>query len=135
MRFASLILGTVFLLGCAGGYSSQDRLQLRVLRFNEAVRWGQFFSAAEFIKSDARSEWLSSHRQWGGDLQIADYEVVDSTLDDDGETAIVRVVISWYRLSQSEVQTTMLAQRWRREGRLWQLISEEVEEGNPVGES
>jgi len=123
----------VTLVGCAGGYNQSDRLQRRVDQFNNQVRWGRYFSAAEFFGDDeARQTWLTSRREWGRqDLHIADYEVVDSTEGDDG-TTIVRVVVSWYRLSQSELQTTMFAQRWRLEGREWQLLSEEVEEGTPL---
>lgn len=121
------------LTACAGGYSSQDMLQRRVDRFNNDVRWGRFYSAAEYFQDNSnRREWLSSRREWGEELRIADYEVVDSTMEEDGETAVVRVVFSWYRMSVSEVQTTMLAQRWQREGRQWNLISEEVEEGAPL---
>lgn len=123
----------VMTYGCAGSYGPQEQLDRRVDQFNDRVRWGRYFSAAEFIRSDVRDEWLSEHRDWGRDeLRIADWEVVDSTVDDDGETTIVRVVISWYRLSQSEIQTTMLAQRWRRIDRTWLMISEEFEEGTPL---
>jgi Arc/MetJ-type ribon-helix-helix transcriptional regulator len=128
---ALALLVTAF--GCAGAYGPQDQLQRRVDQFNDQVRWGRYFSAAEFIRDDARNEWLEERRGWGrDDLRIADWEIVDSTVDEDGETTIVRVVFSWYRLSQSEIQTTMLAQRWRRENRTWLMISEEYEEGAPL---
>jgi hypothetical protein len=118
--------------GCAGGYNSGDILRRRVDQFNDAIRWGRYFSAAEFVHTEARGEWLTAHRRWSDDdLRIADYEVVDSTEQDDGSTTI-RVVVSWYRLSVSEIQTTMFAQRWRRFGREWQLVGEEVEEGTPL---
>lgn len=125
-------LAIVVLIGCAGGYGQGERLQRRVDQFNDQVRWGRYFSAATFFHDDeARQAWLSSRRQLGQDLQIADYEVVDSTPDEDGVT-VVRVVVSWYRLSQSSLETTMFAQRWRLEEREWHLISEEVEEGTPM---
>lgn len=129
---AGILLAVVMLLmGCAAAHSPEDRLNLRVDSFNDQVRWMRFFSAAEFVHEDEREDWLTAHRDWGDDLRIADYEVVDSRMQEDG-TALVRVVISWYRLSQSELQTTMLAQRWRRESRSWHLVSEEVEEGDPL---
>lgn len=123
----------VMAYGCASTYGPQEQLQRRVDQFNDQVRWGRYFSAAEFINSDARDEWLEQRRSWGrDDLRIADWEVVDSTVAEDGETTVVRVVISWYRLSQSEIQTTMLAQRWRRINRTWLVVSEEFEEGTPL---
>ena len=119
-------------LGCAGGYSSADRLQLRVDQFNNSIRWGQYYSAAELVQPEVRARWLAEHRRWAqGGLRIADYEVVDSTEQADGTTT-VRVVVSWYRLNQGEIQTTLIAQRWRRLGREWQLVAEEVEEGTPL---
>jgi len=119
--------------GCAGGYGENEQLRRQVDQFNDSVRWGRYYSAALFIRDDARADWLHSHREWGRDLRIADYEVVDSNLEpNDSRTAVIRVVVSWYRLSENEIQTTMLAQRWRRQGRTWQLISEEVEEGTPL---
>jgi hypothetical protein len=134
MRSKNLIAAAsaaVVLAACAGGYNANDQLQRQVDSYNDQIRWGRTFSAAELVREDARSEWLRAHRAWGPDLQIADYEVIDSTMEDDG-VAVVRVTISWYRPSQSELQTTMLAQRWRREARVWQLVSEEVEEGTPL---
>jgi hypothetical protein len=131
-RSSSLaVIAAVVLVACAGGYSSGDQLQRQVDTYNDQVRWGRVYSAAELVREDTRGEWLRAHRAWGPDLQIADYEVVDSTMQGDG-VAMVRVTISWYRPSQSELQTTLLAQRWRREARVWQLESEEVEEGAPL---
>jgi hypothetical protein len=117
---------------CAGGYSSTDRLTDRVRAFNNAVRWGRYFSAAEYVKEEAREQWLADRRNWSRDMRVADYEVVDSVVQDAGKSAVVRVVISWYRLSRSELQTTMITQRWRLEGRTWQLVTEDVEEGTPL---
>ncbi len=129
---AAATVALLVLFGCAGGYSNQDRLRQRVDRFNDDIRWGRYFSAAEFVHTDTREEWVTEHRSWrNDDLRIADYEVIDSTEGEDGTTTI-RVVISWYRLSVSEVQTTMFAQSWRRFGRVWQLVGEEVEEGTPL---
>ena len=132
-KFGVVAIGVLFLTACAGAYSPQDRLQLQVDQFNDYLRWGRYFSAARFVHEDSRQEWLESHRGWTEDLRIADYEVVDSTPDEEEEeTAVVRVVVSWYRMSQSEIQTTMFAQHWRREGQAWLLISEDIEEGTPL---
>lgn len=126
------VVAVVVFVGCAGGYNQTERLQRRVDEFNDQVRWGRFFSAAEyFLEGETRQTWLSTRREWGQDLQIADYEVVDSTVEEDG-TTVVRVVVSWYRLSQSELQTTMFAQRWRLEERQWHIIAEDVEEGTSL---
>ena len=126
-------LAILIATGCAGAYSMEDRLDLRVDQFNDTVRWGRYFTAANFVHADIREEWLADHRGWDRDVRIAEYEVIDSTPDlEASNTYVVRVVISWYRMSEGMVQTTMLAQRWRREERTWQLVSEEVEEGTPL---
>jgi hypothetical protein len=70
--------------------------------------------------------------EWGSDLRIADYEVVDTEVADNGDEATVRVVVSWYRLNSLELETSMLAQTWRREDREWIMASEETVEGNPL---
>jgi hypothetical protein len=124
-------IAAVALAACAGGYSSTDQLQRQVDVYNNHIRWGRTYSAATHVREDVRPGWLQTHRAWGPDLQIADYEVIDQTMEGDG-VAVVRVTISWYRPTQSELQTTLLAQHWRREARVWQLESEEVEEGAPL---
>lgn len=118
------------LAACAGGYSSTDQLTRRVTDYNEDVRWGRYFSAAELVTEEARETWLQEHREWRRDLRIADYEVVDSTLS--GDSATVLVMVTWYRMNESVLRTTMLAQRWERVGRHWQLADEELEDGPPL---
>lgn len=134
MKRTSLVAAALglLLLCCAGSYNSQEQLTDRVNHFNNAVRWGQYHKASQWIAEDARVEWLAARSDWRSDLRIADYEVVDTEIAEDGREATVRVVISWYRLSQSELQTTMLSQTWRRQDREWILASEELEEGEPL---
>lgn len=115
---------------CAGGYSNSDQLQRRVTSYNEAVRWGRYFSASELVTTETRESWLEEHRGWRQDLRIAEYEVVDSTLNED--SAHVLVQVTWYRMSESVLQTTTLNQTWERRGLSWQLASEEVEDGTPL---
>jgi hypothetical protein len=130
-RRAFVVAAAAALAACAGGYSAGDQLQRQVDTYNDQIRWGRTYSAAELVREDTRGDWLRDHRAWGADVRIADYEVVDSTMQSDG-VAMVRVTISWYRDVESELQTTLLAQRWQREARVWQLVSEEVEEGTPL---
>lgn len=125
-------LGLAALACCAGSYNSQEQLTDRVNHFNNAVRWGQYHKAAQWIDDGARADWLAHHADWRDDMRVADYEVVDTEVDEGGRAATVRVVVSWYRLSESELQTSMLAQRWQREGNDWILSSEETEEGEPL---
>ncbi len=73
-----------------------------------------YSKASRYVQEDDRRAWVVEHRGWGDDLQIADYEIVDWEFDEedeDEEIAIVRVVMSWYRLSENLLQTTMIAQR------------------------
>jgi len=107
--------------------SSSDQLTTRVRAYNEDVRWGRYFSAAELVAEETREEWLDEHRQWRRNLRIAEYEVVDSARN--GDAAMVLVMVTWYRMNESVLQTTMLSQRWEREGNAWHLASEDVEDG------
>jgi len=133
MRWTSILCAAstvaALSIGCSGGYNSQERLRDNINLYNNALRWGQYFKAARYLSDDGRETWLAEHRDWSDDMRIADFEVVDTDLEDDGERAMVRVVVSWYRLSQSEVQTSMLAQQWEKDGRAWVLSEENVEEG------
>lgn len=121
---------TLAMAACAGGTSSSDQLTRHVRNYNEDVRWGRYFSAAELVDGEARGDWLDEHRRWRRDLRIADYEVVDSIRT--GETARVLVMVVWYRMNDSVLRTTMLAQRWEREGSRWHLAAEDVEDGAPL---
>ena len=126
------VLLFVLLVSCAGSYNSTETLRDEVNHFNDAVRWGQYYRAARWIQQDSRAEWLSTKSDWGTELRVAEYEVVDTEIADDGRSAQVRVVISWYRMSELEVQTSVLSQRWERDGREWTLASEETIEGTPL---
>jgi hypothetical protein len=129
IRTTLLAITALFLTFCGGSYNAREQLRDNVNRFNDAVRWGQYFSAAQWVGEDARGSWLASRQEWGNDVRIADYEVVDTQVLPGGAAATVRVVMSWYRLSESMLETSMLAQRWERVNRDWVMTSEEVVEG------
>ena len=115
---------------CAGEYSSSDQLRRTVTNYNDDVLWGRYFSASELVTTEVRETWLRQHREWREDLRIAEYEVVDSSLE--SYVARVLVHVTWYRISESILQTTTLHQRWERRGRAWMLASEDVESGVPL---
>lgn len=133
-RWMGLLVAVVLAASsCSGGtYNSAEHLRDSVNHFNDAIRWGQHFRAAEWVQADHRNLWLSERRDWGDDLRIADYEVLDTQIGETGRTATVRVSMDWYRLSVGEVESSMLTQQWVKEGRTWVMASEEVTEGAPL---
>jgi len=103
--------------------------------YNDAVRWGRYGTAAAYVPPEARREFAARHGAHRGELQIADYEIVQLDLAEDRTHAHVLVEVTWLLRSQGLLRQTALEQRWEQEGGRWSLARERRVAGTPMPEA
>ena len=128
-------LGVVW-LACAvtaacGAQHDADKLRETVLLFNEGVRWGRLQDVMPYLYSENAQHFVEMHKEFGKEIQLSDYELVNVTMDGEKKKADVNVQITWYRLSEMVVNTTILVQHWEKQGQGWIMIAEEFVSGEP----
>ena len=129
-----LAAGTALALGlaaCGGGYTAGEKLEYAVTQFNEGVRWGRIGEVLPRVDPAAREHFQTLHAEWGGDIQIGGYEIMQTVLDEKSGIAEVTLTVSWYRQSKMEAFQTILAQRWEEFEGDWRLVAEEYRGGTP----
>ena len=130
-RLARLfILAGLVLPACGPSQKSKSNLQETVLVFNEGVRWGRLQDVLPRIHPDSVEHFLEMHKEFGKEIKISDYELINAHHDGESKKADVTVQISWYRQSEMVVRTTMLVQHWEEKGQDWIMIAEEYLSGD-----
>lgn len=124
---------TTFLVAAAacGANPSEDTLRENVVRFNEGVRWGRMNDVMPYLYPSSADHFIEMHKAFGKEIQLSDYEIVNVTMNAEKHTADVNVQISWYRLSEMVVYTTIVTQHWEKQTTDWLLIAEEIVSGEP----
>lgn len=118
---AGLVLG-----GCLfQHFSPAQQLTEQAYALNDEARWARIDLASERVAPRYRAAFLSSHREWGARIQIADADMTNVVLgEDDTATSLVRV--SWYDVTTMEAHATTLRQRWIKTDGGYLLDGEEV---------
>jgi hypothetical protein len=107
-----LVLGTS-LSGCLlQNMGAERQLTDQVYALNDEIRWARIDLATERVSPDFRTEFLTLHRAWGHDIQIADSDCTHVQISDDSESATSLVTLSWYDQQTMEVHTSVIEQRW-----------------------
>jgi hypothetical protein len=123
----ALAVATSFASGCVfQNISSGELLRDSVVGLNDAARWARLDLAAERVSPEFRARFVGSRRGWGRRLQIADVEMLDLRLHDDGDHATSEVEVSWYALTTMTLHSTVLRQQWEKEGMGFVLTGEEI---------
>ena len=126
------VLLNLLLAGCGPGQRSKHKLQETVLLFNEGVRWGRLQDVLPRVHPDSAAHFLEMHKEFGKEIQISDYELVNALHDPKKKKADVTVQITWYRQSEMVVKTTVLIQHWEEQEREreWIMLAEEYVSGD-----
>ncbi len=127
---ASLLLAA--LAGCATGDGMHSKLQDATMGYNRYVRWGDLDRAAEYLPSEARSEFMTRHEALANDLVIVEYEITRLTLDKGRGTATSRATISWHTDRRLVVEQTQVEQVWQWHRGNWVLVDERRVAGTPL---
>ena len=123
-----LALFALLCSGCGVMYTSPtEKLQMSVLRYNDAVRWRNLEAAAEHIQPDKRRAYMDLRRKAGGDLTILDYEISGVRQTEPNKRAEVLVQFTWNRLPSNVVQDTTFKQEWEYgDDKTWWFVKQEA---------
>ena len=122
-RLGRRLVLAVCIAGCGAAGHSQDTLAESVRAFNDDVWWSKFDTAADFVPTSQRADFLDGWDERGKDLKITEYDVVKVTRKTDTE-ARVQVKLEWYKTTDNTVHETSAVQTWERHGKHWMLVDE-----------
>ncbi|MEY4577981.1 MAG: hypothetical protein RL701_2684 [Pseudomonadota bacterium] len=114
-----------------GGVRAEKKIGDAVQSLNDQARWARIQDASMLVQPDYRDKFLSQHRSWGADIQVADAEVLNIQLAQDAEHASAFVTYSWYAMSDMTAHETTLKQLWTARSSSFALASETVVRGDP----
>jgi hypothetical protein len=118
--------------GCVlANMTPQARFSENAHTLTEAARWGHVDMAMPLIAPKYSATYLSRHREWGGQVTIADAELVRVQLAEDHDTAMSEVNFSWYTNGGVTLRQSTVTQKWEAEGGAFQLVDEQVRAGDP----
>lgn len=134
LRAALLASGIAISPVCAcflANVGADKKISDAVQNLNNQARWGRINDAAVLVQPDYRQTFLTQHRTWGTDIQLADTEVVNIQLTSDAQNASAFVNYSWYATADMTLHETTLRQLWKANSNSFALASESVVKGDP----
>jgi hypothetical protein len=122
-------------VGCAHD-ARRDRgrqLESAVKQLHLLLRWKDFEGAARLMVPEKRERFAAAREEQGDDrdLTIADYEVLDASIDDQAESAVITSTISWMRLPSTSLVTERVRSRFVFQDGAWLL---EQQDGGPFAD-
>lgn len=128
MRLLPLVAAATLLLAACAAPSRAQRVQEAAYELNVGLRFGNTTLALEKVAAQERKEFLKRHRHWNGKLRVVDVELVGMNIRD--TEADVFVSVQWQRADYSDVNSTVIHQRWKDNRGAWLLISEAHAQGD-----
>ena len=127
MRPALLALLALAVTGCGVVYTSPtEKLEMSVLRYNDAVRWRNLEAAAEHVPAAKRRAYIDLRHKAGTDLTILDYDIAGVRQTEPNKKAEVIVQFTWNRLPSNVVETTTFKQEWEYgEDKIWWFVGQQ----------
>jgi hypothetical protein len=116
LALAFAVLGALA-VGCAGSplTDSQYMFNESQRHYTQFVRWARFDEAANYLEPETRDAYLEQASQLG-DVRFTDYKVRNTTFDDGGRSATVRVTYYAYVRTQLVAIAFDEEQRWTKQG-------------------
>jgi hypothetical protein len=124
----SLVLGLA-VGGCLGNTTPVGRVQEAAQELNTASRFGRMDIALDRVARDARDGFAKRHAAWGAGVRVMEAEVSGVNLKDK-EHADLFVTVSWQKLTESDMRSTVVLQRWKDEKGTWRVTAEERASGD-----
>ncbi len=125
-----LLAGVLCSCGLWGGQkSNEEGLLAAVDHFNTDVRWEDFKTAAACIAPSGKEEFWNQVDRLQGRVRIMDFQVVDASLRDNGESGTVILRYRYYHKNNPQIQTKTLHQRWlfSKQDRAWQVVDHDLQ--------
>jgi hypothetical protein len=128
------LLPFLLLTGCLGGmgYSTADQVLNAAREYNQDVRWGRYDQAADHVPKGERDRFVERRSALEDNLEIADFELVNITIDKKKQTAVARVEYTWTLKDQGIVKKTTTKQAWEKQGMQWVVSKETRVKGSPL---
>ena len=111
MRGLLLSLLLLTISGCAG----KDRLELltdRADAYNRSIRWSSLTAASNLIIPESRRTLMNILADDMAKRRIVDFSIVDLSVDDKKMKGSVVVEVSFYNLSDQNLQYRQEVQTW-----------------------
>ena len=110
--------------------SASETLRDSVVGLNDELRWQRMDLAVDRVAPSFRQEFVHAHGRWGGEVQVADTELLRVRIDDEDGSATSLVAVRWYSMRTMTLHQSTLEQNWERAGRYFILTSEDVVGGD-----
>ncbi len=129
--FLCLLAAQLLFAACGGPtQKAQSDLKDAVIQFNEGIRWGRLQEVMPRVSPENAEHFMKMHEKFGSEIQLTDYELINSTYNNENKTAKVTVRISWYRQNEMELCNTILLQEWELKGADWMMMTETYQSGD-----
>lgn len=104
----------------------QTHLADEVYQLNDEARWARVDLASLRCDPNYRSAFIASHRRWGNDIRVADADVTNLTMGNDG-MATSLVTYQWIDERSLELYATTVRQTWTGNGEIgFHLLHEDI---------
>jgi hypothetical protein len=119
-------------IGCGLAEGPREKLQHTAFAFNEGLRWGRDGDVLPHVDPAALDGFRALHNGWGAEIQVSSVDILQSTIDDKLDKAVITVKYTWYRADEMLVHDTVTAQHWERRKGEWWMTVEEYRSGTPL---
>jgi hypothetical protein len=110
-------------VGCHVGGPSVSTLKSTYEEFELRVRWADAGAAAQMIVPERRAAFLAARTRDAADLSLTDVELIDVSVADDTQKAVVTSRYKWIRLPSASEKTDDAKSTWVVRGNDWFLES------------
>lgn len=113
--FSGCILAPVIKGVQDAGLTSSDRavkLSEELRHFREALYWGQITKLNSYILDEGRDSFSKAYKDVGKTEKITELKVEETQVSDDGYSAIVRLMVRYYRIPQYTVLERIDTHDW-----------------------
>jgi hypothetical protein len=114
----------IVLASCGGALTPARRVQDASHELSSSIRFGRMDLALERVGRAERERFAKRHAQWGTGIRILDCEVVGIAIREK-DRADVSVAVGWQRVTESELRSTQIVQKWKDQNGNWVLEGEE----------
>lgn len=128
MRIA---LAALVFSGCImANLTPQARFSESAHTLTEAGRWNHLDMALPLLSTKYTDAYVARHRHWGGEITIADADIVRMQVADDRKSAMSEVSVTWYRSDGVTIRQSTISQQWETERGNFKLVDEKVRAGD-----
>lgn len=130
VRRPLLTLALLLLLcGCLGKVVEGPSLDKTAYRFSEAMRWGDFVGAGNFIQTPFRDEFFLRFPRDDENIKVVGSRVESVRVGGDQQSAEVDYLLEYYKLPSSRVKKWRWTQHWKHqpgkltEAGIWEIVN------------